>query len=332
MRNAAFVMALVLGGCGGTPPEPGPIAPDPAPVATLTFELEITRLGQTFATSTVGRTIAVLEFPDLQNRTTDLSRLVSEELTTVLVRSLGSRGRVVERRHVLQVLAEENLAKAELTREQVSYVGRRLGASAIVLGSTAIVGQRLVVNARMVDVAGFDVLAADRLSVQALPELVGLTGRTQFPAISSGGTRQGRMTDDPADWSNHEIRVQVVGIESSSRGTVIPILATNLMGMQTTLSLLKRRIALVDDHGNRYPLIGGDGFQDLRDPVVRHRLMPNLPIRLSLLFGVLMPEARAVTLVLDTSYGGRIGCCRYTGAALGPLAISEPIREQDELR
>lgn len=104
--------------------------------------------------------------------------MISEQLTTELVQQLIGKARVLERRQVLQVLAELDLQKTDLTAAEVSRVGRQLGADAIVLGSATTIGDQIVVNVRVVAVTGGEVLSANRMNVQASQNLLvlGISG------------------------------------------------------------------------------------------------------------------------------------------------------------
>lgn len=144
------------------------------PPAYEDFDQGIARIASTLSPRVQGRIVAVFEFPDLENRITNLSRLVSEQLTTELVQQTIGTAKVLERRQVIQVLTELNLLRTDLTAEQVTQVGRQLGANAIVLGSATALGTRVLINARVVAVAGGEVLAADRLGVEVAPELLAL--------------------------------------------------------------------------------------------------------------------------------------------------------------
>lgn len=139
------------------------------------FDAGIARIADRLASAVPGRTIAVFEFPDLEGQVTNLGRLVSEQLTTELVQR-SSGGKVVERRQVVQVLTELNLLKTDLTGDEVKVVARQLGADAIALGTVSVVGDRLLVNARLVGVSGGEVLSAERMSIRAPRELLALAG------------------------------------------------------------------------------------------------------------------------------------------------------------
>jgi TolB-like protein len=139
-----------------------------------TFERAVAGAAETVAGRLSGMTVAVFDFPDLEGRVSNLSRLVSEEFTTGLVQHVASGGAVVERRQVDQVLAELELQKTDLTAEEVSRAGRQLGADAIVTGTTVVLGQQIVINVRAVDVARGRVLAAARVTVRGTRELLSM--------------------------------------------------------------------------------------------------------------------------------------------------------------
>jgi TolB-like protein len=205
-----------------------------------TFAQGLHRIASTFARAGQGKTIAVLEFPNLEDQTSNLSRLVSERLTTELVRTLMPRGRVVERRQVIQVLTERGLAQANLTSDQVRQIGQLLGADAVVLGTHTIVGRNLVVNARLVTVPAGNVAAADLLDIAAPPELLALA-QTGLPA-----RRLTPMSPDPLQTRTPETDTSaILDIESpDSASTRVPArqpLTRNLGDLTFRLSQCRGR-------------------------------------------------------------------------------------------
>jgi len=168
-----------------------------------TFDEGIVHIAESFAPALNGKTVAVFEFPDLEGRVSNLSRLISEQLTTELVQRMASQGTVVERRQVRQVMAELNLQKTDLTAAEVAQVGRQLGADAIVLGSTTVLGNQIMVNARAVTVTGGRVVAASRMNVSGTPEMLalassGLDAPTLAPRPSTAASTSARTPAQPA--------------------------------------------------------------------------------------------------------------------------------------
>lgn len=162
-----------------------------------TFERDIAGAAESMARQLSGMTVAVFDFPDLEGRVSNLSRLVSEEFTTGLVQHLEPNGTIVERHQVLQVITELELQETDLTAQQMSRAGRQLGADAIILGTTAVLGQQIVVNLRAVDVERGRVIVAARVRVRGTRELLAMASEghggpslTPRPATnpSSGNT------------------------------------------------------------------------------------------------------------------------------------------------
>jgi TolB-like protein len=163
------------------------------------FDVGIAGVAEALAQRLGGQTVAIFEFPDLEGRVTNLSRLVSEQLTTELVQRLVGRGRVLERRQVLQVLTELNLQKTDLTAAEVSRVGRQLGADAIVLGSATTIGDQVVVNARAVRVTGGEVVTANRMNITGSQNLVALaTSGIGAPSLIPSTSRTSSTTPSTA--------------------------------------------------------------------------------------------------------------------------------------
>jgi TolB-like protein len=184
----AALLASACGGADGADPDTAPLqtaargdsaAPAPAPPAPQdSFDMGVARVGARLATAGEGRTIAVLSFPDIQDRPTDLGHVVAERLTTALVRSLGPKGRVVERRQVVQVLKELDLAQREITTAGAAEVGRRLGADVVVLGTVGVLDGKAFVSARAVNVEDGSVAAADEFITRATPTVIRVSSTT----------------------------------------------------------------------------------------------------------------------------------------------------------
>jgi TolB-like protein len=179
LAGAALLAGLAACGekAGAAPGAPGAAAGTPpaatgqsAPAETDSVALGVQRVGRTLVPAATGRTVAVLQFPDLENRSTPFGKSIAERLTTVLVQEIGGRGSVLERSQVLQVLEELNLV-GEISTRDATTAGQQLGADVVVVGSTTVLDGRVVVNARAVNVADGRVLAADGFTARATPQV-----------------------------------------------------------------------------------------------------------------------------------------------------------------
>jgi TolB-like protein len=196
----AACLAAALSACGAETADAAkdgaaPFRAETAAAADATLSGEVARMARGMASSLGGRTVAVFDFPDLKGQVTELGSLVSEQLTTEMVRS-GS-GRVLERKQVLQVLEELNLRKADLSTSEVEMAAEQLGADAIVVGSVSVVGRSIEVNARAVDVRGGNLLTADRFALNAESGLLQLAGRRTATLAQGGVANPAQASTEP---------------------------------------------------------------------------------------------------------------------------------------
>ncbi len=97
------------------------------------------------------RKIAVIEFPDMNGRVTNLGKFVAEELTTRLFAT--GRVEVIERHLINTVLKEQKLGMlGVLDEKSTKKVGAILGVDLLVTGTIADLGTTMKINARTIAV------------------------------------------------------------------------------------------------------------------------------------------------------------------------------------
>lgn len=184
---ASLVLIAAAASACGSPPRataPAPVIIDSS-TKTPSFDEAIERLAGRFSQH-AGR-VAVLDFPDLSRRQTPLGRLVSQSLTTSLVTARGDgRLRVLERLQVEQVLKELSFAAANVTEDAVEHIGKALNADALIFG-TAVPsgGSSVIINARMVEVAGRSIIEAGRVTAR-IPAGIGVDGLSEPLYLTKG--------------------------------------------------------------------------------------------------------------------------------------------------
>jgi TolB-like protein len=309
-----YVSPLVLAGflaaaCGGDAPDPAvvknglaqetpPAAAQPAAANALTGE--VTRVAGTLAQSLEGRTVAVLEFADLRGQVTQLGTYVSELITTELVRS--GKGRVLERKQVLQVLEELNLRKADLSTSEVELAAQQLGADIIVLGSASAVGRNVEGNIRAVRVNGAALLAAERFSAAAPDEILRLSGQAVPAASSVGGSADAPVTEATVG------PVQAVLSECRAAGSVVNCAFTFTSAtVDAGFSVDRYESEVRDEGGNAYRLseftFGSENSSDwetvlvAREPTPGRLMITGVPIT--------MTRLTRISVDTDTRIGER---------------------------
>lgn len=95
--------------------------------------------------------VAVADFPDLQNVTSDLGRYIASRLTTRLAQS--PKFFVIERQRLSQVLAELRFSMSDLVDPaKAKRLGQMAGVEAIVVGTVSDLGNQVDLDARMIEI------------------------------------------------------------------------------------------------------------------------------------------------------------------------------------
>lgn len=105
------------------------------------------------------KTIAILEFVDLQGNVTDFGRYLAEELITNLYET--GRFKVIERQLLNRIISEQKLSLTGIVDPaSAKKLGSILGVDAIVSGSIADRGQSMKVNARLISTQTGEIFSA----------------------------------------------------------------------------------------------------------------------------------------------------------------------------
>lgn len=117
--------------------------------------------------------IAVLDFSDLQGKTTNFGKYLSEELITRLF--MTGKFEVIERRLLNKVLEEHELASSGIFDiNSVQKLGKILGVNAIVAGSITDLGHSVKINARLIGTETGKLFAVAAVNIPKNKELQSL--------------------------------------------------------------------------------------------------------------------------------------------------------------
>jgi TolB-like protein len=132
------------------------------PVFASEFDLKLDDLTQQITADIMpGKktTIAVIPFSDLQGNVTQFEKYIAEELTTRLVKT--KKFEVVERQLLDKILAEHKLNLTGLIEtNSAKELGKLLGVSAIVCGTTTELEKTIKINARVIATETGSILTA----------------------------------------------------------------------------------------------------------------------------------------------------------------------------
>jgi TolB-like protein len=152
------------------------------------YEAELASMAKSVSQSLEKRpskTIAVLDFTDLQGKTTELGRFLAEELSATLVTS-GSGLEVIDRANLDRLLDENKLQRSGLVDpENIKRLGRIAGVSALVIGTYTPLSGKLRVQARVIETDTAKIVTAARGNIELTPDIKDLLNTRIFMA---GGT------------------------------------------------------------------------------------------------------------------------------------------------
>lgn len=244
-------------------------------LAESELETRLAAMSQTLVasfseTSTIK--IAVTDFVDLNGYQSALGKFVAEELTTQLAVIGAARVSVIERRHLMKVLAEQKLSATSLfDPESVEKIGQILGVQALITGSITDLGTEFKIHARVLSVESGRVIAAASTSIpndETTKYLV-----RQVPGTPSDvllAPRPGPATQPSgAFFENRFLRVTVdrVGINVDRNAVTVSLILASLADEDIQIALEGDgnwcRISLIDDTGGSLEAITGSGDNDI---------------------------------------------------------------------
>jgi TolB-like protein len=197
------------------------------------------------------RTIAVVEFGDLDGRVTTLGRFLAEELITRLYQT--KKFKVIERQLLNKVIAEQKLSLTGVIEQSAAQrLGKVLGVDAIASGTVTDLGKTLRVNARLIDTATGEIFAVASTEILKDETVIKLIGGA---SDRSSGNDSAKPEDNQPKSSTLKLDAQFFTFElvqcKQSGGTVICDLdVTNKEG-DRELGFSAVNSQLFDEFGNR---------------------------------------------------------------------------------
>ena len=132
--------------------------------------------------------IAVIEFPNLEGKVSDLGKYLAEELTTRLFRT--GRFRIIERQLMKKMMEEQKLSASGLIdAKTASKFGQILGVDALTTGTIADLNTSVKINARLIAVETGSVFAVASVKIPMNKEVEILLGKKPSTADLSDAER-----------------------------------------------------------------------------------------------------------------------------------------------
>jgi TolB-like protein len=281
--------------------------------SSLAYEKEIRSISSTIAENIIKtgkKTVAVVDFTDLQGNVTELGRFLAEEISVNL--TVMAKGfEVIDRTHLKSILTEHKLFMSGLVDPNtVKQLGKITGVDAIVTGSVTPFGDSIRVSAKVIATDTARVIGAssgDIPKTKALEELLARGIETMAaPAIPTPTAPK-----PPAKAQQKaEVKDLVFELQSCklSGGNVrCELLVTN-KGEDTYFAIAARswitgkQTKMFDNFGNVYG-VDRDGVQigNIRSSgmyeEVASKLISGVPTKVILNFSGVSPEATSIALL-----------------------------------
>lgn len=294
-RLAAFLFAIVMGWSA-------------APVLAYQREIQAAAdsIGEKLAASGK-RSVAVVDFTDLQGSVTELGRFLAEELSVALA-SASRPLEVVDRTHLKVLLQEHKLSATGLIDPATAKkLGQIAGVDALVTGSLTPFGDTVRLTLRVLDTSTARIVAASTAEIaktKAIEELVargvgGSAPASEPPGAGSKTTPPPGMPP-PIEQEGFRFTLQTCRYSGGSlrRDFLVENLTSNTKDLFLAAGAYVETSYLYDDAGNQYERaevsLGREG-------VTRQEVIPGIPIAGRIVFSGVPSGLRRVSLSLAFS-------------------------------
>lgn len=300
------------------------------PVGADTYDAEMVKMAKTIAASFDQKqqikTIAVLDFTDLQGTVTELGKFLAEELSADLV--MGQKQfDVIDRANLKRLLDENKLSRSGLVDpEAIKRLGKMAGADALVTGTVTPLGNSLRVSARIINTETARIVGAAQANIDKTPEISELLRARVVDSGNSGGVAAPSSDNakTPAKkakltYEDKSFRATVASASFDKSSNQITILI-DFTALPDDLCLAAESASMlaIDEFGGQWNLVRMVGirqgefrqYEDRDDAVVRHkaatwvRVGTNATHRFML---VLAPSKADSPLTLNLALGLYVG-------------------------
>lgn len=280
---------------------------------SVAYEKEINNLSISMAEkiATSGKkTIAVVDFTDLQGNVTELGRFLAEEFSAALV-DTGKGFEVVDRIHLKSILKEHKLSATGLIDPTTARkLGKIAGVDAIVTGTITPFGERVRVSVKVLATDTAKIICASRGNIpktKAIEELLAKGIETGIEAAAPGTTpakpKEKRYAAiQKVEANNFTFELQ----ECKMSGTNITcklLITNNDQDRELTVNPHRfigghwRNLSRIfDDSGNIYEATQVQ-IGNQRGRKAKLMLISDVPTRLILNFEEVSPQARRISLL-----------------------------------
>lgn len=272
----------------------------------LAYEKEIRSLSSNIAENIVKagkKTIAVVDFVDLQGNVTELGRFLAEEFSIALA-AAGRGFEVVDRTHLKSILAEHKLSATGIIDPQTARkLGQIAGVDALVTGTITPFGDSIRVSVKILDTATAKVIGAssgDIAKTKAIEELLGKgieTGTAETQRTPSGPPSLGKGIEVEG------VLFKPMKCWRSGRDTICTVTFINNGREERKLHIWGKRGPINRPYSNVYDNLGNQYSVDIqigshRYNPLNEKFIPGLPVNVNFVAVDVRPEATSMSVTI----------------------------------
>ena len=280
------------------------------PYISIAYEKEINNLSASMAKKIADsnkKTIAVVDFTNLQGNVSELGRFIAEEFSTALV-DTGKGFEIVDRIHLKSILKEHKLSMSGLIDPATARkLGKIAGVDAILTGTITPFGDEVRLSVKVLATDTAKIICASRGNIPKTKAIGDLINR----GIVGGSMVAGTPSLKPINLGT-EKEVQAEGfsfrpVSCIRKGgkLICTISFINNGNKQRSIDVygLHRSpgSALYDNFGNKYPVNIAIGTNESSE--IEETFVPQVPINVNFITEEeVRSEATHITVVISLSY------------------------------
>jgi TolB-like protein len=281
----------------------------------FSYEKEIKTISQELAQKieeSKKKSLAVVDFNDLQGNITELGRFLAEEFSNALVNS-GKGFEVVDRTHLRSILKEHKLSSTGLIDPQTARkLGQIAGVEAIVTGTITPFGDsvRLSIKVLVTDTAKVITASTGNIpKTKVIEELLSKeVDQTELPLDSDN--KQKKLPKTIAKTEIEDFTFEAKSCKMSGKKIICEITVTNTKVKEDRISINGEGYwgdgsYLYDEFGNQYRATEVQFGTFVSNTHVLQSIPPSLPVVVKLKFEDVLVDTKIVSI--------RIGCYLIDG-------------------
>lgn len=233
------------------------------------------------------KTVAVVDFTDLQGNVTELGRFIAEEFSVALA-DADKGFEIVDRTHLQTLLKEHKLSTTGIIDPSTAKkLGEIAGVDALVTGTITPFGDNVRISVKILDTSTAKVIGASSGEIaktKAIEELLARGIETAIPdepgttASSASQTQQTKVatkTEMPF-FKNDIFKITAKSLKKTGNTIRLELLYENIAEKNVSISLpwsYDRLVYLIDENGERWMIKEFENFR----PHENNEFLPNLP-------------------------------------------------------